>query len=352
MLTPQTNTTLVELAGLIRSAQTFAICGHVSPDGDCIGSQLALYHALTVLGKKATCLLVKPDSVGDDLLFLPGVTEMVPAEDFSDTVDIFISCDVPTIERMGDAGAVHARAHTTVTIDHHMMDTVMSQYNYIDPAAASTTLIIWDLIKALDLSPDLNMALCAYTGLVTDTGGFRYQNSDAQAFAAAGEMVATGIDPSAVAREVFQCRRRASLELEALVLERMVVSDEGYVISYITLDDFTNTKGEKSDADPLIDVLRSLKGIRVACILREQEGSVRGSLRAKDDTDVAAIARHYDGGGHKAAAGFTVYAPLMKALDQVCDSLGKALAKARVDADRIKTTSSGTPDTDNIDKGL
>lgn len=326
MITEQTNIDLAGMAREIKALDTFVICGHVSPDGDCIGSQLALYHALRSLGKQATCILAGTVFKEDGLMFLPGVDTLIPAQDFEDEVDAFVAVDVPTVKRIGDGAEVQARCKTTFTIDHHAVDTVMAQHNYVDPDAASTTIIIWDLIKALgvEISPD--MALCTYTGLVTDTGGFQFQNTDADAFRAASEMVAVGIEPSMVARQVLQNRSLASLQLERLALERMRVSSDGsYVLSYICHEDLVQTGGEKSDIDPLVNTLRSLRGIRVACVLREQEDGVRGSIRAKDDTDVAAIARLYDGGGHKAAAGFSLFVPMDDAIQQVIASLDRAL---------------------------
>lgn len=326
MITPQTNTTLEEIAQIVQEYSSFVICGHVSPDGDCIGSQLALSYALRSLGKKVDCVLVEQDFVPEDLAFLPGASEVIAASAYQETPQVFIAVDVPTVERMGDAAAVQARCECTITLDHHAVDSVVSQYSYTDPDMASTSMIIWELIKLFGISQSEDIALCAYTGLLTDTGGFRYQNSDAAAFTAASEMVEAGIDPAFVATRVFQSRTLASLELEARVLERMTVAnDNAYVISYLTLEDFEQTGATKADSDALINVLRSLKGVRVACMLREQADCVRGSIRSKDDTDVAAFARMFDGGGHRAAAGFTVYKPMSEAFDLIISALSDAI---------------------------
>lgn len=324
-VTPQTNIDLVGMAKAFKALDSFVICGHISPDGDCIGSQLALGHALRSLGKEVQFILARNDKIDNDLKFLPAIAELVPAGEYKGSADAFVACDVPTVERIADGADVQARCGTTFTIDHHVSSKTMSDWNYIDPDSASTTMIVWELIKALGVNPDKNMALCAYTGLTTDTGGFRFQNTDSAAFKAASEMVATGIEPSAVARDVFQCRTIASLRLESLALERMMISADGlYVISYLLLEDFEKLGAVKSDAEPIINTLRSLKGIRVACMLREQENSVRGSFRAKDDTDVAAMAGKFDGGGHKAAAGFTVYASMDSAIQQIKRLLNEA----------------------------
>ena len=325
--TPQTNTDLASIADVLRGADSFAVCGHVGPDGDCLGSQLVVYHALKALGKDVTCLLAKSDPVEAGLAFLPGIADMVPAADFDGIPDVFVAVDVPTPERMGEAAAaVQARSAVTVTVDHHAADEAMSVYTYVDPDAAATTMLVWELGSLLGIERSPEMAVCAYTGLVTDTGRFQFQNTDEAAFAAAFEMVRAGADPAAVAREVFQSRSVASLELERIVLSRMRFGLGGaYVASYLTRDDFEETGAVKADAEPLINTLRSLAGIRVACMLREEPEHIRGSFRAKDDTDVAAIAHTMGGGGHRAAAGFTLYGSLDQAIEKVDAAVFAAL---------------------------
>lgn len=322
MIRPEETASLEQVASRLLEGDSFVVCGHVSPDGDCIGSQLALAAALRSCGKKAVCLLAKGDTIDYGLRFLPGVGDMVPAADFTDAFDTFVSVDVPNAKRMGQAAeALHARARKTVTIDHHPSEKPMSQTNYIDSDAPASTVIVWNIIPLLGVRPDTAMASCCYTGLITDTGRFQYQNTDTAALDAAASMVAAGADPSAIAQEVYQSRSRASLSLEARVLAHMRFSGGGaFVVSHLTRSDFVETGAVKSDAEPLIDLLRSVRGVRVACILRQQEQGVRGSLRAKDDTDVAAIAAHIGGGGHRAAAGFTFDGSLEEARECIASA--------------------------------
>lgn len=326
-VTPQTNADLATIAEVLRKADSFAVCGHVGPDGDCLGSQLVIYHALKALGKDVTCLLAKADPIEAGLKFLPGSGDMMVAADFDGAPEVFIAVDVPTAERMGAAAAaVRSRCKVSVTVDHHASDATMSDYTYVDPDAAATTMLAWELVGHLGVERTPEMATCAYTGLVTDTGRFQFQNTDQDAFAAAFQMVRAGADPAEVAREVFQNRSLASLELERIVLSRMRFGFGGsYVASYLTRADFEQTGAVKADAEPLINTLRSLAGIRVACILREEPEHIRGSFRAKDDTDVAALAKTMNGGGHRAAAGFTLYGTIEQAMAEVDDAVGSVL---------------------------
>lgn len=316
-VTPQTNVTLAELAGLMRGCDDFVICGHVSPDGDCFGSQLALYHALTAMGKRAACVLVRDEEPAASLAFMPGMGLMVPAASYDGACKTFVGVDVPTRERIGeDACALLDRADVSITIDHHASAVAMCQHVYVDPDAAAAAMLVWDLAKLLVDEPPADCALCAYVGLVTDTGGFRFQNSDSRAFDVAAELVAYGVDPAMVATNVFQNRSMASLKLEALTIDRMQLLGDGRAsLSWVSEDDLARFGADKADVEPLVDIVRALDGVLVACMLRDQDGQVRGNLRSKDDTDVSALARELGGGGHKAAAGFTLDMPMSEAVE-------------------------------------
>lgn len=326
-VTPQTNTDLAGIAARLKDVASVAICGHVNPDGDCLGSQLALAHALRALGKQVDCLLAKPDALDAGMRTLPGSEGLLPAAEYTGTPDAFVAVDVPTPERLGDAAAVHARCALTVTIDHHAVPEAMSQLNYVDPDAPATAQLVWYLVKELGVEPSTELAQCAYAGLMTDTGGFRYQQTDAACFQAAAEMTAAGASPSDAAVAFFQNRSLASVRLMGRMLARAEIDlERGFALSYVTLADFEELDAVRADAESLVDTLRSVRGVRAAGVLREQDGCVRGSLRAKDATDVAKVARRFGGGGHKPAAGFTFEGTMDEALPAVRAALIEALA--------------------------
>lgn len=315
---PRNNATAAQMAEALSACDTFVISGHVNPDGDCLGSALALGKALRKLGKEVQVLLVEDTPVEPGLRFLPGFADLMPAERYEGTPDAFVYVDVSVRQRIGCGTAIADRAAHRFAIDHHNADDEVAEFNLIDPEAASCSMIVWDVVKELGIAPTPEIALCAYTGLMTDTGRFQYQNTDARAFAAAAEMVAAGADPSFAGREFYQNRSIASLQLEQRMVARMEIINGDVAFSYITLDDFAVCGAENADAESLIDTLRSVRGVRVACLLKERSGFVRGSMRAKDDyTDVASLARELGGGGHKAAAGFTLEVPLTDAISQV-----------------------------------
>ena len=322
---PRCNATARQMAEALDACESFVITGHVNPDGDCLGSALALMHALRARGKKADVLLVEDTPVEYGLRFLPGSEELVPAERYVGEPEAFVYVDVSVRSRIGCGAAIADARPKRFAIDHHANDEQVAELNYLDPDAASCSILVWEVIRELGISITPDIALCAYTGLMTDTGRFQYQNTDERAFAAAAEMVAAGAQPALAGREFFQNRSLASLQLEQRMIAGMELLHKGEItFAVITLDDFAACKAENADAESLIDTLRSVRGARVACLLKERPNLVRGSLRAKDDdTDVAAIARMLGGGGHKAAAGFTLEVPLAEAISQVKDKLDR-----------------------------
>lgn len=316
---PRSNATAAQMAAALSECDSFAICGHVNPDGDCLGSALALAHALRGMGKSADVLLVEDTPVEPGLAFLPGLSEAVPAERYDGAPQAFVYVDVSVRQRIGTAARTADAAERRFAIDHHAGTEDVAELSLIDPGAAACAMLVWEVVRVLDVEVTPDIALCAYTGLMTDTGRFQYQNADAAAFEAAAQMVAAGAVPSRAARAFYQSRTMASLQLEQRMVSRMeLLAGQDVAFSYIKLSDFAECHAVNSDAEALIDTLRSLRGVRAACLLKERDGFVRGSMRAKDDeTDVAALARQLGGGGHKAAAGFTLEMPLPQAIAQV-----------------------------------
>lgn len=330
-VTPQTNCTLEEIAHKIISCEgRVYICGHISPDGDAIGSVLGLYNALRQLGRDVTPLLADDTAVLEDkFMCLDGSASLVRAKDAQSACSLFIAVDTPNPERLGRSAALlHSKADYTITVDHHAVDERMSDLSYTDPDAASTTMLVWRLAGCLGIDRDKSIATCCLTGLMTDCGSFQYQNADAEAFQEAAEMVSAGAQPHLISTQFFQRRSLASIKLEAKAIEHLrLISDGRIAISWVSRGDIEDVHGTKADCEPLINVLRSIDGVTVACMLREQPDGVRGSLRAKDGTDVSAVAKEYGGGGHKAAAGLTMHCSLELAVDKIAERLERLISE-------------------------
>ena len=202
------------------------MCGHVSPDGDCLGSQLALAHALRAKGKRAVCLLAHDDAVDKSFLFLPGANELIPACEFESDVDAFIAVDVPNLERLGDAARVHESAGAHFTLDHHAVESCMAEYNYVDPDAPATGMLVWRLIGEMGVERTFEMAQCCYLALMTDTGAFSSRTPLLKRLRLRAKWCRLARGPKN-ARKRFISAAAASLGLEGVMLSNMQVAPSG-----------------------------------------------------------------------------------------------------------------------------
>ncbi len=317
----RTNTPLTDIAEAIKASNDFCICGHTNPDGDCIGSTLGLTAALRALGKRACPLVADDGTIDDRYAFMPGFSDLVYAGDFKGSCTCFITVDASGKDRIGEAAfSLKEGASLTITLDHHETAAATSDLSYIDPQNPSATMIIWELAKYLGIhSTDLSMAdiaTCTYAGLLTDTGRFMYQNTTASAFQAAHDMVEAGASPARIAQYLFQERSLEAVKLDSLVVSNMITLAKGQVIiGAISKADMEELGASPEDAEGAINILRTIKGSKIVCVLKERDDCIRGSLRSKDGTDVASIASRFHGGGHTAAAGFTLYCTLSEAID-------------------------------------
>lgn len=322
---------------LLNSAKSIAVCGHINPDGDSIGSTLALILAARAAGKCAYALIPRSDNV-EQFDFLPLCKDLQPAKNFKEDIDLLVMVDVAVESRMGDANHLFSNAPKTLIIDHHEHCDVCADCIISDPSAAATGILVWDIVnmmgtcvaghadeKPAAAPPALkDIATACLTALITDTGRFQYQNADARAFKAAAQMADAGAQASDIALQIYQRKTRAALELEALAVQRaQVICNGKVVVSWVTQNDFKRLAAQKKDAESLIDVIRQLDEVEIALMLREQKDEVRCSIRSKTQRDVAAIATSFGGGGHAAAAGFTISGSLEHAKEILLDALCK-----------------------------
>lgn len=314
---------LEEIAEALRMHDGFTVCGHINPDGDCIGSVLGVANILRSLGKQVQPVVSLAEPLDGSLASIPGADALVSVQDAQPT-PAFITVDATADERLGDgAAALRAQSPFQVVIDHHEVPTCTADLFHIEPDAASTTCLVWELACAAGVPLTKDLAACCYTGLMTDTGRFQYQNADERAFRLAAQMVACGIDVSQISQEFFQNKTEAAVRLEALAVQRMEILRAGAIaLSWVSKEDLQELGARREDCEGIINVLRSLGSVKVACVLKEYEpGLIRGSFRSKDGTDVAQLAARFGGGGHKAAAGFTMKCTLDEALEQLRTTL-------------------------------
>ncbi len=301
----------------LRRATSVVVCAHVRPDGDAMGSVLGMTLALRENGIPAVPTLAHGGHVPTTYSFMPGYSLFVPVHDL-EAPQVFIALDTPNLERLGDAGKLAKSAETIIVIDHHPDTEEYGTVLVHEPDAAATGQIVWNFAKELDNAPSADVAQCCYVGLVTDTGRFCYDNTSAAAFRAAAEMTEAGASPAEIAVAVFQSRSAASLAIEARAMSRLTLAnDDRVAYAWITDADFEEIGSTPEEAESLPDAVRVVAGIDAAVLLRQAGGEVRGNLRSKAGFDVSAVARHFGGGGHRAASGFTFSGTVEELLPQL-----------------------------------
>lgn len=292
-------------ATLLTSARSVVIGSHIDPDGDAIGSSLALAEALDLVGVPVTVVSANGPGCPRTYTFLPGADRIVPAVGVP-VPELFVALDSPVLARLGDARPLAESADHLLLIDHHPDASMDATVALVDSDAAATGLLVWRLIPHLGVARTLGAAMGCYAALLSDTGRFSYSNTTPDALRAAAEMIDAGVDPHAVYSAIYENRSPGAHALVVRTLERATRVNNGHVLySWISDDDFRETGALPPEAENLIDQLRPLAGPEVVFLLKIGSGVVRASLRAARGFDVGAVARQFGGGGHRAAAGLT-----------------------------------------------
>lgn len=319
--------TLNRLTDRLRAAQRIALILHVSPDGDTCGSVFALRRALLSLGKEVTAVCDhKVPHIYDDL---DGAQAVVPPEQLQGRrFDLSVAIDVADRQRMGRSVAVFDAGDETAQIDHHGTNPAYAGVNYLQSPLSATAVLVLKAIDALNVSLDQPMAKCLYVAVATDTGNFKQQNTDAQALETAARCLATGLDPAAISRRVFDLRPLAQLKLIACALESLTVHFDGRA-SLMTLEKgaFRKTGALSEHTEGIINFGINAEGVQIACLLSQAGDTIKGSFRSLPPYDVARIATALGGGGHEAAAGCTLDMPMPQARDRVLEEIEKELAR-------------------------
>lgn len=293
------------IARALTEAGSVAVCGHVHPDGDAVGSVLGAALALRQLGIEATPTLALPGDAPSLYSFLPGFESFRPAAELSG-VEVLLALDTPSLDRLGSASVLAQSAGSVFAIDHHPDCACYGSQSWVDPSCAAVGQMLWHLLPVLGVEPTPEIASCLYVALITDTGRFSYGNTDARVMTDAAEMIGAGADPFDLYTRVYEARSCAFLKLLGTVLARLEIVNEGRVAySWLATDDIEDAGAEIAETENLVDAVRTVGGVDVALLMKCLDGECRVSLRAKGAFDVATVAREFGGGGHRAAAGYT-----------------------------------------------
>lgn len=313
-------TKFIEIKEKIMKSKRIIVTAHINPDGDAIGAGLALTLALKKLEKE--CKIVLQDECPNFVKFL-NTLDNIEKYDKNNKYDydLIICVDSASKERVGDVVQLFKK-DCVINIDHHISNTMYGDLNCVENIS-STSELIYNFIKFLDVEIDIDMGEALYLGIVNDTGNFTHDNVTENTFLMASELRKIGVNNSKIIREFFNTKSYASLKLLGKALEKSeFVEEKKLMYSFISKDDLENFSGKKEDTEGIVERLLSYSKAEVSLFLREDEkGIIKGSMRSKYDKDVNKIAQIFGGGGHIKAAGFTTTLSYDKIVDEVIKNL-------------------------------
>jgi len=317
-------------AQAVREASDIIITTHLNPDGDGIGSGLALVHALRALGKRVRFLC--PSTVASLYRFLPGFEALEPVSEAqaraAAPAELMISCDAGDIERLGVVAQV--RRTRLINLDHHATNTRFGDLNLVDEQAESSGVVVERLLRSLGVGLDRVLAECLYTTIVFDTGRFMHSNTTAHTMRWTAELLETGIDAAAINRKLTYTRTLKDLAIVKLAIEHLVQDGDPRLAGVVLTRSAIEQVGEPEDWGELVEIPRSLQGNEIAYLVREgkDRASARVSLRSNPPFEVGVVAQAYGGGGHRQAAGCTIPGTLAAILPALRARLRTQLAPA------------------------
>ena len=310
---------------LIKTNDNIFIVSHISPDGDNMGSSLALMWALEKKNKNVTVL--ESDLIPDDFKFLPGSDSIKPYNENLGDIDLLIALDCGDEERLGLNKELLERSNKVLNIDHHVSNTNFGDVNVVDPDASATGELVYELVKAMDISIDKNIAENLYTAISTDTGSFKYDSTTSKTHRIVAELLDTGIDKNKININIYEnmsfskmnLLREAFKTLETFKGKRIATME-------VTQDMLSETETSMEDAEGIISFIRNLDTVEVAVLLKERkEKNIKLSLRTKKDVDASKICKIFGGGGHKRAAGCTINEELNRAKELIVKAIEKEM---------------------------
>jgi bifunctional oligoribonuclease and PAP phosphatase NrnA len=330
MNTTPIHATFEQIGEVLRRHQSFVLISHVRPDGDAIGSQLALGFSLMAAGKSVR--LINEDGVPDNLTFMAGSEkiERPSAEPFE--VEVAIALDTATKPRLGEK-ALHAasQAQIWLNIDHHKSNPAYGDYNLIDSSSPATGQILYQLITALDLPMPPESRDAIYVAVSTDTGSFQYPSTTAKTYEMAADLIHRGLNVGGLNSQTYDNYPYRRVELMRALLNTLELSACGLIASWELHDQIRlDLALQPEDSEGLIDIIRAIRGVQLAVFFEElEDGKIRVSMRSKDKrVDVCQIALEFGGGGHTLAAGIRMTGPLPVAKSAVLAAISRHLEAA------------------------
>ncbi len=309
----------LDLKKQIEKAESIIIFSHVSPDGDTLGSNLALGMMIEkYFNKKADSVFV--GNLPATYSYLPDFSRFKNVRQFDENkvYDLAIAVDVASKDRLVSGSLLFDKAKFKVNIDHHKTNIGFGDINIIDSESPCVGFILFQIFKSWNLKPAKDVARCIYTSLMTDTGGFKYENTTPETFMLAAELVKLGVSPSKEYRECYETKPQSMVQFQAYVISNTLFYCDGKIaFSKITRSDMSKFNASDEYTEGIVEVLRTSKNVEIAAILKEtKDGYTKVSLRSKT-VDLTSVVLDFGGGGHSYAAGCTIKKPIAVAFDKL-----------------------------------
>lgn len=314
--------TLDNIIEEIDKAKNIVILTHEMPDGDAIGSSLALYAGLKQLGKDIDVVIPEYSKTYE---FLPNSSE-IKKEGRNEVYDLAIALDCGDIKRLNGFAKYFEDANTTISIDHHSSNTMFADYNFVNPTAPACAQILVIVLEALGVIIDKEIGTCLLTGIITDTGGFKYKGVTAETFEFVAELLNRGVNVSDVYKKVLQTISKTRFELTRIATNRLEFLEDGKItFTYITKEDEQKLGAGINDHDGIVERGRDIEGVEVSIFLRETDNGYKISLRSNEYVNVSDICLMFGGGGHIRAAGGNINLPFEQAKTKIIEECKKHL---------------------------
>ncbi len=301
----------------VNEADHLLVVSHIHPDGDAVSSTIAAALLLRSLGKRVT--MVNESCIPKKFAFLTGADEILQPDQVTEKFRYVVALDCADQERIGKCRDLFADDVRILNLDHHVTNDLYGTVNVVDPDAAATVEILYEWIEHLEIPWSRPLATSIYTGLLTDTGGFRYSNTSPRVLRQAAQLMETGIEAHNIADMVLETTSMEQLKLLKTALETLERSDDGQIAwMSLSLDQLRRCCASNEDLDGIVNYARNISGVDVGILFREtEERSVKVSLRSRSKVNVGAVAQYFGGGGHSRAAGCSLQCTLEEARSHV-----------------------------------
>lgn len=310
--------TLDNILEQIKKAKSIVLLTHENPDGDAVGSTLAMYEALKQLGKENVDLIIP--EYPRTYRFLPNVDAV--KKEGQETYDLAIALDCATIKRLNGWSNYFENANVKIVIDHHGTNTMYGDLNYVNPDSPACTQILLTIFEYFGVEITSNIGKCILTGIITDTGGFQYGSTRPETFEFAARLLKAGINVSEIYKKSMNTKTRANFELRKRAIDRMEFLEEGKIsFTYITKQDIEETGATLDDHEGIVDEGRCIEGVEVSIFIRETKKGYKVSLRSNEYVNVSDVCLIFGGGGHTNAAGCTITMPIEQIKEKLINQI-------------------------------